>query len=596
MKRINLQLFATNSIVDLLKSQGKDSSYSARKELAKQLGITNYSGTAEQNTAMVKALSGGNAIAQGVVAGATTGASKGTLAGGVASLVSGVVTGAKAAAGAMQNLPYTGSGQTATKLPGSTTATPTYQQLGSTINGVDQATINKMNSSFNVSEGTANAQKEANSYLDNVKQIGSVTDIIDQSTWDTLNQKWEQPQAITDAWNYTNGLLEQLTSGRTSYTDQIKDLMNQIQNRDKFSYDVDNDVLFQQYLASSMASGKTAMQDTMGQASALTGGYGSTYATSAANQQYNAYIQDAYNNLPEYYQMALNTYQMEGQDMYNQLAMLNDADATEYQRMYNSWQANFNNTQSMYDRAYGEFQDSIGNAYNSANLQLNEHSQIFDQAYNTYVAVSDNAQQMYQNEYNKWADEVNNAYKYAQMANSDYWNTANFNEGVRQYNTSLVQRQNEFGAEMDYKNRALAQEQAQFDASMLQDNAQFNAKLVGGSGTTEDGLKSPSETQMKKALEAYNTGGEAALYQYVDSLGANIDMDAIDAYVYQYGQLPLEKRTFTKTKNTTNWMWGVDNNDIVVDQYGNEYRIDALPESLRKALTKLKKGESYTAK
>ena len=81
--------------------------------------------------------------------------------------------------------------------------------------------------------------------------------------------------------------------------------MGQIQNRDKFSYDVDNDVLFQQYLASSMASGKTAMQDTMGQASALTGGYGSTYATSAANQQYNAYIQDAYNNLPEYYQMAM---------------------------------------------------------------------------------------------------------------------------------------------------------------------------------------------------------------------------------------------------------------------------------------------------
>lgn len=553
MMRFNLQLFALNtkeSIVDLLKSQGKDSSYSARKELAESMGITNYSGSYEQNVAMIKALSGGGG------------------------------TGTNANANNTQKTQTTQGGS------------------NSNISGVDQATINKMNSTFTASDNTVNAQKEANAYLDNVKQIGSVTDIIDQSTWDALNQKWEQPQAITDAWNYTNGLLEQLTSGRTSYTDQIKDLMGQIQNREKFSYDVDNDVLFQQYLASSMASGKTAMQDTMGQASALTGGYGSTYATSAANQQYNAYIQDAYNNLPEYYQMAMETYQMEGQEMYNQLAMLNDADATEYQRLYNSWQASFNNTQQMYNNAFNEWQTGVSNAYNSANLQLNEHSQIFDQAYKTYVAVSDNAQQMYQNEYNKWADEVNNAFNVAQMANSDYWNTANFNEGVRQFNANMTQRQNEFSAEMDYKDRALAQDQAQFEASQLQDNAQFNAKLVSGNGgsTTESGLKSPTESQMKKALEAYNTGGENALYQYVDSLGADIDMDAIDSYVSQYGQIPLEQRTFTKTKNTTNWLWGVDNNDIVVDQYGNEYRIDALPESLRKSLTKLKKGESYTAK
>lgn len=562
MMRMKLQLFATNSIVDLLKSQGKDSSYSARKALAESMGIKNYSGSSEQNVAMIKALSGSG--------GSTP---------------------------KPQNLPYTGKGETATNLPGNPNAKPTYQQA-SKISGVDKATTDKMNSTFTASDKLTNAQNESNAYLDNVKKIGSVTDIIDQSTWDALNKKWEQPQAITDAWNFTNGLLEQLTSGRTSYTDQIKDLMGQIQNRDKFSYDVDNDVLFQQYLASSMASGKTAMQDTMGQASALTGGYGSTYATSAANQQYNAYIQDAYNNLPEYYQMALETYQMEGQEMYNQLAMLNDADANEYQRMYNSWQANFNNTQQMYNNAFNEWQTGVDTAYNSAHLQLNEHGQIFDQAYKSYMAVADNAQMMYQNEYNKWADEVNNAFKSAQMSNSDYWNTANFNEGVRQYNTSLAQRQKEHNAEMSYKDRALAQDQSQFEASQLQDNAQFNAKLSGGNGgsTTDKGLKSPSESQMKKALEAYNTGGDDALYQYVDSLGADIDMDAIDSYVSQYGQIPLEKRTFTKTNDTTNWMWGTDNNDIVVDQYGNEYRIDALPESLRKSLTKLKKNESYTAK
>ena len=44
------------SIVDLLKLLDIDSSYSARKELAAELGIAGYEGTAEQNVSMHKAV------------------------------------------------------------------------------------------------------------------------------------------------------------------------------------------------------------------------------------------------------------------------------------------------------------------------------------------------------------------------------------------------------------------------------------------------------------------------------------------------------------------------------------------------------------
>jgi RHS repeat-associated protein len=44
------------SIVDYLKSQGENSSFSARKEIAKNLGIKNYKGTDAQNTQMLKTL------------------------------------------------------------------------------------------------------------------------------------------------------------------------------------------------------------------------------------------------------------------------------------------------------------------------------------------------------------------------------------------------------------------------------------------------------------------------------------------------------------------------------------------------------------
>lgn len=51
-------VYTGNSIVDYLKSIGKDSSYAARKQYAAQYGISNYSGTAEQNTALLNAMRG----------------------------------------------------------------------------------------------------------------------------------------------------------------------------------------------------------------------------------------------------------------------------------------------------------------------------------------------------------------------------------------------------------------------------------------------------------------------------------------------------------------------------------------------------------
>lgn len=50
------KLNTATSIVDYLKSQGEDSSLSARKQLAKELGISNYTGTAAQNTKMLNML------------------------------------------------------------------------------------------------------------------------------------------------------------------------------------------------------------------------------------------------------------------------------------------------------------------------------------------------------------------------------------------------------------------------------------------------------------------------------------------------------------------------------------------------------------
>lgn len=319
---------------------------------------------------------------------------------------------------------------------------PVYK---TTVNGVDPTVTDKaFNSSFTASQSQKDAQSKTDTAVNRVEAATSKDKIVSDSTYEKLNQSFTVPSAVKEADIFLKNQLQKIQSGKTSYTDQVKDMMSQIQNREKFSYDVDADPLFGQALASAMNSGKSAMQDTIGQASALTGGYGSTYATSAGNQAYNAFIEDAYDNLPQYYQMAMEAYQMEGDEMYRQLGMLTDADDREYNRNLTAYDATYQHRNQLYNESYNEFRDSKTDALNSANLQLSEHGQLVSDAVNYYNTSSDYSDTLYEREYNKWADEVNQAMKWADMLNSDWWKQTQFDEGVRQYEQSFAEEQRQF--------------------------------------------------------------------------------------------------------------------------------------------------------
>ena len=291
-----------------------------------------------------------------------------------------------------------------------------------TIAGVDSSVTDKAyNSDFKESDNVKNAMSESGTALGNVKNLTSKGQLVSDDTWNSLGKQFSTPNSVRQADSYLSSQLQKIQSGKTSYSDQVRDMMDTIMGREKFTYDVDKDPLFQQALASAMNSGKTAMQDTIGQASALTGGYGSTYATSAANQAYNAFIEDAYNNLPQYYQMAMEAYQMEGDDLYRQLDMLVGADEREYSRNVTAYDATYQHRNQMYNEAYQQFRDAKNDAYNIANLKLSEHGQLVNDAYNYFNASADYANTLYEREYNKWADEVNQAMMWAQMLNSDWW-------------------------------------------------------------------------------------------------------------------------------------------------------------------------------
>ena len=87
-------------------------------------------------------------------------------------------------------------------------------------------------------------------------------------------------------------------------------------NRPDFQYDANGDALYRHYKDRYTQLGKRAMQDTMGQASALTGGYGSSYAQNVGQQAYQSYLSKADDVIPELYQLAYDRYRDKGDRLY----------------------------------------------------------------------------------------------------------------------------------------------------------------------------------------------------------------------------------------------------------------------------------------
>lgn len=148
---------------------------------------------------------------------------------------------------------------------------------------------------------------------------------------------------------------------------QIDSTLDDILNRKDFQYDVNSDALYNQYKDRYVNLGQQAMMDTMGQASKLTGGYGNSYAQMAGQQAYQGYIQGLTDKIPELYQLSLDRYNQQGQDLYNRYGLLSgqeQADYNAWQNAYNQWLAERDYLAGRYDTErgydYGQYRDAVG--------------------------------------------------------------------------------------------------------------------------------------------------------------------------------------------------------------------------------------------
>lgn len=119
---------------------------------------------------------------------------------------------------------------------------------------------------------------------------------------------------------------------QSRWDEELTSLYDQITNRKPFQYDLGQDALYQQYKEQYQRLGRQAMEDTMGQAASLTGGYGSTYSEQVGQQAYNAYLQSLNDIVPDLYDRAYSRYQDEGQELYNRYGLVEGRENMDYSR------------------------------------------------------------------------------------------------------------------------------------------------------------------------------------------------------------------------------------------------------------------------
>jgi hypothetical protein len=379
---------------------------------------------------------------------------------------------------------------------------------------------------------------------------------VPQDVYNEITKPFEQSAAFKEITAYNEQLLKQLTAGRTAYSDELDNLIAQYKDRGDFAYDPNSDMLYQNYLTAMQNAGQMAMKDTMGQAAALTGGYGSTYATAAANGAYNNYLQTANDNLVNFYDMALDKYNLESEQALRGIDLTRLQDESEYNRLLNAYEANANAANNMYNREYNEWAGSVGQWQNIADAMRGDY---------------------WNDKSNQLSVDLNNAdlaYKY----------------------DALNQSKNEFEREMAYRENAAAQEQENWERQL-----ELSGVETIPAGETFDNMTEAQRNSVyQNALSAYKDGGQEGINAFMESLvGYNLSPEEeknILDYVDKFAR---------KEYTMTNDVLGVKKNEYT-DQWGRTYTYKELEEMHKKGeiddetwkgIKKLsKEGQSYITK
>ena len=176
---------------------------------------------------------------------------------------------------------------------------------------------------------------------------------------------------------YVNRVANPEDYGYNAYINDVNELFDRVMNQDRFSYDPKTDKLFQLYKQQYLNQGNRAMKNQMGVAAALSGGYNSSAAQTAAKKAYQNRMNELSEKASEAYQNSLDMYRYNRQ---NELDKFNTA-------------LNMNSSgNDAYFRQTDSIGDKMNNAYNAFNDERNFQFNQFNSDRDYYQNQSKNAQ------------------------------------------------------------------------------------------------------------------------------------------------------------------------------------------------------------
>lgn len=350
----------------------------------------------------------------------------------------------------------------------------------------------------------------------------------------------------SDTVKQANALLQQHLAGKPGdwvdpYLDRRMGYLDQYENRDPFSYDFNSDALYNQYKDQYIQQGQMAMMDTMGQAAAMTGGYGNSYAQTVGQQAYNQQLGQLNNIMPELYQMAYDRYNQQGQDllnMYDLYAGLSEEDYGKYQDSMTNWyeQLGYLNDTYINERNF-DYADYVADrnlAYNEyaadRALAWDKYAADRNLAYDDYVADRNLAYNQYQGEKDdaKWQAEFD-------AQDSRWWAEFEQDEKQNNYNNlaGLISSTGYTPSASELKAAGMSES----EAKALKDSYTASINTTGDSGYDLNHVSAMSSAELVGYLESYNKkGNNSGLEAFLDDCvySGRLTQQQADEYYARY--------------------------------------------------------------
>ena len=166
---------------------------------------------------------------------------------------------------------------------------------------------------------------------------------------------------------------------QSKYQGQIDNVMGKLDDLGGYDYDPAADTAYQQYKSEYTQKAKLANQNAQASASALTGGYGSSYGTQAGQKAYAATMSDLDNVLDSLTSQSRSEYNTRKSGLQQQLSGLQQAEQNDYSKYQNdlaNWYTDLSYRKNEYDNAYAERQSRTSSVLNGLFSALSFAAQI----------------------------------------------------------------------------------------------------------------------------------------------------------------------------------------------------------------------------